>query len=145
MRKKFGRKDDSFMVVDSAEIDLALSMTPAKTDDAAILYVDKGDLSIMHDLKTYTLSEGMLLIKAPNVIMQLLSYSEDSHFKVLEFTRQFTMAADMPIKHIEAIALIAVSNPVLTLDAVSAATVNVLFSLLQQKLNQEYRREGYNT
>src|SRR5437867_1684731 len=37
MRKKFGRKDDAFMVVDSSEIEFSSSMIPAKADNAAML------------------------------------------------------------------------------------------------------------
>ena len=59
--------------------------------------------------------------------------NEDCHFKVFDFAPQFGIASGMPIKHLETIALMASSNPVLILDTLNAATVDVLFWLLQKK------------
>ena len=144
MQQKLGKKDNAFMVVDSSEIDFSLSMIPAKTDDVALVFVDKGTLALMHELNTYTLSEGMLLIKAPNVIARLISLNANSHFKVLVFTPRFASAPGVPVKHLETIALAASKNPVITLDAVSAAMVDTLFSMLKGKAGLQEKPELYN-
>ena len=59
-------------------------MNHAGTDAAAILYIEKGEVTLVHDLKTYILSKGMLLYKIPKGTVQLLSVSEDCHFKVFK-------------------------------------------------------------
>jgi len=127
------RKDSSFILIDSAELEISSLVSPARTDDAAMLYIDKGEVTLVHDLKKYILSEGMVLLKAPKVTVQILSFSEDCHFKVFDFAPQFAVSRGMHTKHFETITLMASNNPVLILDTLSAATVGVLFWLLQKK------------
>jgi hypothetical protein len=129
------RMENSFLIVDSAEIALYPLMSPAGTDDAAILYIEKGEITLVHDLETYTLSKGMLLYKIPKVTVQLLSFSEDCHFKVFCFAPSFDIAGGKPLTHLETITVLASNNPVLTLDTLTAATLTVLFWLLQKKIN----------
>lgn len=130
--KDFSRKDNSFCIMDSAE-DPFSATVPFKSKDAALVYVDKGELTVIHNSKTYILSEGMLLVKTPDMILHLPLGNKDCHFRIVAFTSQFGIASGIPIKHLEAISLMASSNPVLMLDNMKAATVDVLFSLLQQK------------
>ncbi len=144
MQKKIDRKDSSFILVDSAEMELSSLTSPARTDDAAMLYIHKGEVTLVHDLKTYILSEGMLLLKVPKVTVQLLSFSEDCHFKVFGFAPQFAIAAGIPTKHLEAITLIASNNPVLILDSLTAATVAVLFWLLQKKGSPDEKAQWHD-
>jgi AraC family transcriptional activator of pobA len=144
MQKKFDIKDDSFLLADSADMELSSLMSPVKTDDAAMLYIDKGEVTLMHNFKTYILSEGMLLLKVPKVTVRLLSVSEDCHFKVFDFAPQFAIAAGMPTKHLETIALIASNNPVLILDTLTAATVDVLFWLLQKKGSSDEKTQWHD-
>lgn len=132
---KTDRKDRSLSIVDSMEMELFPLMSPAGTDDAAIIYIEKGEVTLVHDLKTYTLSKGMLLYKIPKVTVQLLSFSKDCHFKVFCFAPQFEIAAGMPLAHLEAITVIASNNPVLIPDTLTAATLTVLFWLLQKKIS----------
>jgi AraC family transcriptional activator of pobA len=132
---KTDRMDSFFLIVDSAEMELFPLMSPAGTDDAAILYIEKGEVTLVHDMKTYILSKGMLLYKIPKVTIQLLSFSEDCHFKVFCFDPQFEIAGGMPLTHLETITVIASNNPVLTLDTLTAATLTVLFWLLQKKIS----------
>jgi hypothetical protein len=134
--------DSTFLIVDSAEMELFPLMSPARTDDAAVLYIEKGEVTLVHDMKTYKLSKGMLLYKVPNVTLQLLSFSEDCHFKVFSFAPQFAIAGNMPITHLETIAVIASNNPVLILDTLTAATVTVLFWLLQKKVSWEEKAQS---
>jgi len=133
VEKQGDRKDSPFILVDSEEMELGPLTSSVRTDDAAMLYIDKGEVTLVHDYKTYILSEGMILLKAPKVNVQLLSFSEDCHFKVFGFAPQFAVAAGISTKHLESIALIASNNPVLPLDTLTAATVAVLFCLLQKK------------
>jgi hypothetical protein len=135
MQMKTGRKDSSFFILDSKEMELFSRMSPAATDEAAILYVDKGEVILVHGMETYILSRGMLLYKIPNVTVQLLSFSEDCHFKVFGFAPQFAIGDGMPVTHLETITAIASDRPVLSLDTLTAATVTVLFWLLQKKVN----------
>jgi len=144
MQKKFDRKDSSFILVDSAEMELSSLMSLAGLDEAAILYIDKGELTVVHDLKRYVLSEGMLLLKVPKVTVQLLSFSEDCHFKVFGFAPQFAIAGGMPTTHLETITLIASNNPVVILDTLTAATVAVLFWLLQKKESSDEKGQSHN-
>ena len=144
MQKTMDRKDSSFILIDSSEIQLSSLASPAKTDDAAMLYVEKGEVTLVHDLKTYILSEGMLLVKVPKVTVQLLSYSEDCHFKVFGFAPQFAITGGMPTTHLEIIGLIASNNPVLILDPLSAATVAVLFWLLQKKGSSDENAQSHD-
>jgi hypothetical protein len=132
---KTDRMDSSFLILDSAEMELFSLMSPARTDDAAILYIEKGEVTLVNDLKTYTLSKGMLLYKLPKVTVQLLSFSEDCHFKVFCFGPQSEIAGGMHLKHLETITVIASNNPVLILDTLTAASFTVLFWLLQKKLS----------
>ena len=134
------RKDDSFCIVDSNETDV-YSMPLFKTKNAALIYADEGEITLLHNSKSYVLSEGMLFVKTPDTILQLLTCTDDCHFKVVAFTPQFSIASGMPIKHLETLALTASNNPVLTLDTVKAATVDVLFSLLQQKESVNEKQE----
>lgn len=127
-------KDGSFSIVESTEMELFPLMSPAGTDDGAILYIEKGEVTLVHGMKTYKLSKGMLLYKIPKVTIQLLSFSDDCHFKVFRFAPQFEIAGGMPVTHLETITVMASSNPVLILDTLTAATVTVLFWLLQKKL-----------
>lgn len=134
--------DGAFSIVDSAELKLFPLMSFAATEDAAILYIEKGEVTLRHDMKTYILSKGMLLYKVPKVTVQLLSFSEDCHFKVFCFAPQFAKDSNMPIKHLEAIRMITLNNPVLTLDTLTAASVTVLFWLLQKKVNWEEKAQS---
>jgi AraC-like DNA-binding protein len=140
--RKFDRRDNSFTLVDSAEMDVS-SLMSARTDDAAMLYIDKGEVTLVHDQKTYILSEGMLLLKLPKVTVQLLSFSEDCHFKVLCYAPQFAIAGGMPTRHFETITVIASNNPVLILDTLTAATVAVLFWLLQKKVSSNEKAQSH--
>ena len=132
---KTDRMDSSFVIVDSAEMKLFSFMSVAGTDEAAILYIEKGEATLVHDHKTYLLSKGMLLYKIPKVPLQLLSFSEDCHFKVFCFTPEFEIAGGMPIKHLDTIAVMASNNPVVILDTLTAAAVTILFWLIQKKLS----------
>jgi hypothetical protein len=134
--------DSIFSIVDSAELKLFPLMSPAETDEAAILYIEKGEVTLRHDMKTYILSKGMLLYKLPKVTVQLLSFSEDCHFKVFCFAPQFAIAGIMPVKHLKTITMIASKNPVLKLDTLTAASVTVLFWLLQKKVGWEEQAQS---
>lgn len=144
MQKKIDRNDSSFILVDSEEIELSSLVSPAKTDDAAMLYIDKGELTLVHDRKTYILSEGMLLFKVPKVTVRLLSFSKDCHFKVFSYAQQFAIAGGMPTKHFETITVIASENPVLMLDTLTAATVAVLFWLLHKKGSSDEKAQSHD-
>ncbi len=133
VEKQVDQKNSPFIFMDSEEMELCPLTSLMRTDDAAMLYIHKGEVTLVHELKTYILSEGMILLKVPKVTVQLLSFSEDCHFKVFGFAPQFALAAGIPTKHLETIALIASNDPVLTLDSLTAATVAVLFWLLQKK------------
>jgi hypothetical protein len=125
--------ESSFLIIDSAEMALFPLMSLAGAADAAILYLEKGEVTLVHNLKTYKLAKGMLLYKVPEATIQLLSFSKDCHFKVFCFASAFAMSCSMPITHLDTIAAISSNNPVLTLDTLTAATVTVLFWLLQKK------------
>jgi hypothetical protein len=141
---KTGGMDNSFLIVDSTEMELFPLMSLAGTDDAAVLYIEKGEVTLVHDLETYKLSKGMLLYKVPKVTVQLLSFSEDCHFKVFCFAPQFAIAGGMPIKHVDTITVIASNNPVLKLDTLTAATLTVLFWLLQKKASWGEKAESHD-
>jgi AraC family transcriptional regulator, transcriptional activator of pobA len=142
--RKFDRKDSPFILVDSAEMELSSLMSAARTDDAAMLYIDKGEVTLAHDQKTYILSEGMLLLKLPKVTVQLLSFSEDCHFKIFCYAPQFAIAGGMPTRHFETITVMASNNPVLILDTLTAATVAVLFWLLQKKGSSDEKAQSHD-
>jgi AraC family transcriptional activator of pobA len=144
MEIEVDRKNNAFTMTDSAEKELSSLMSPARTEDAAMLYIDKGEVTLVHDLKKYILSEGMLLLKVPNVSVQLLSFSEDCHFKVFGFAPQFAIAAGIPTKHLETVTLIASNDPVLILDTLTAATVAVLFWLLQKKGSPDEKAQWHD-
>jgi len=133
MQKIIDRKDSAFIVADSARMELSSHMSVAETEDAAMIYIEKGEITLAYNLETYLLSEGMLFLKVPKVTVQLLSFSADCHFKVFGFTPQFAIAGGTPTTHLETITLIASNHPVVMLDALTAATVAVLFWLLQKK------------
>jgi AraC-like DNA-binding protein len=63
---------------------------------------------------------------------------------VFEFAPQFAIARGMLTTHFENITLIASNNPVLTLDSLSAATVAVLFWLLQKKGNSVENAQSHD-
>jgi hypothetical protein len=134
--------DTTFLIIDSAEVRLFPLMSPAATDDAAVLYIEKGEVTLMHGMKTYQLSKGMLLYKVPKTTVQLLSFSEDCHFKVFCFAPQFAIAGSLPIIHLQTITAMASKNPVLILDTLTAASVTVLFWLLQKKANWEEKAQS---
>jgi hypothetical protein len=136
--------DNSFLIADSAEMELFPLMSLAGTEDAAILYIEKGEVTLVLDLKTYKLSKGMLLYKVPKVTVQLLSFSDDCHFKVFCFAPQFSMAGSMPITQLKTITGIASNNPVVTPDTLTAATVTVLFWLLQKKASWGEKAESHD-
>lgn len=140
--QKTDENDSTFLIADSAEMELFPLMSPAGTDDVAMLYIEKGEVTLEHDMKTYTLSKGMLLYKVPKVTVRLLSFSEDCHFKVFCFAPQFAIAGNMPVTHLETIAVAASNNPVLILDTLTAATVTVLFWLLQKKVSWEEKAQS---
>ncbi|MEO6734097.1 MAG: AraC family transcriptional regulator [Ferruginibacter sp.] len=144
MQKQIDRKDSDFILVDSADMELSSLMSVAETDDAAMLYIEKGEVTLAHDLKTYVLSEGMLLLKVPKVTLQLLSFSKDCHFKIFGFAPQFAIAGGMPTTHLETITLIASNNPVVILDTLTAATVAVLFWLLQKKGSSDEKGQSHS-
>lgn len=125
-----------FLIVDSAEMELFPLMSPAGKNDAAMLYVEKGEVTLMLDMKTYRLTKGMLLYKVPKVTVLLLSYSEDCHFQLFSLAPPFA-AGNIPIKHLETVTAIASNNPVFILDTLTAASVTVLFWLLKKKVNWE--------
>lgn len=125
----------SFSIMDSREVEFFSLMSPAGTDDAAILFIEKGEVTLVHDLKTYILSKGMLLYKIPKVVVQLLSFSKDCHFKVFSFAPQFEIAGRMSLAYLETMTVIASNNPILIIDTLTAATLTVLFWLLQKKIS----------
>jgi AraC-like DNA-binding protein len=132
--KNFGRKDDPFYVIDSSEVGICTPLfRPFKTNDISLLYVDRGELIIKHELTTYTLSQGTLLLKVPNVIMWILSISQDCHFKIFGFMQQCFSAPGLPVKHLETMGLIAAQHPVLQLDTAGAVSIVAILSLLQHK------------
>jgi hypothetical protein len=135
LQTKRDEMDSSFLIIDSTEMELFPLMSLAGTDDAAILYIEKGEITLVLDLKTYILSKGMLLYKVPKVTVQLLSFSDNCRFKVFCFAPQFAIAGSMPITQLETITGIASNNPVAIPDTLTAATVTVLFWLLQKKAN----------
>ena len=137
-----GENDSTFSIVDSAEMKLFPLMSPAATSDAAMLYLEKGEVTLMYGMKTCILSKGMLLYKVPDVAVQLLSFSEDCHFKVFSFAPQFPMDANIPVKHLDTITKIASNNPVFILDTLTAATVTVLFWILHKKVNWEEKAQS---
>jgi len=141
MQKRIDRQDNSFILVDSADAELSSLINPTVTDDVAMLYIDKGEVTLVHDLKTYVLSEGMLLMKVPKVPVRILNFSNDCHFKVFCFAPQFAIAGGMHTQHLETITLIASDNPVLILDTLTAATISVLFWLLQKKGNLDEKAQ----
>jgi len=142
VQTKTDEMDSSFSIVESTEMELFPLMSVADTADAAILYIEKGEITLVHGMKTYKLSKGMLLYKIPEVTVQLLSFSEDCHFKVFSFAPQFEIAGGMPITHLEAMTGMASNNPVLILDTLTSATVTVLFWLLQKKVNWEEKAQS---
>lgn len=71
---------DSTSLVDSGEMELFPLMSPVAIDDAAMLYIKKGEVTLVYDRQTYRLSEGMLLYKVAKATIQLLSFSKDCHF-----------------------------------------------------------------
>jgi hypothetical protein len=136
--------NSSFSIVDSTEMELFPLMSPARTDDVAVLYIEKGEVTLVHDLKTYKLTKGMLLYKIPEVTVQLLSFSDDCQFKVFCFAPEFAMAGSMPITHLETITVMASNNPVLILDTLTSATVVVLFWLLQKKVSWGEKEQSHD-
>lgn len=142
LQTKTDGMDNSFLITDSAEMELFPLMSLAGTEDAAILYIEKGEVTLVHGLKTYKLSKGMLLYKVPQVTVQLLRFSEDCRFKVFCFAPQFAIACSMPITHLDTITGKASNNPVLILDTLTAATVTVLFWLLQKKASWGEKAES---
>ena len=144
LQTKTGGMDNSFLIVDSTEMELFPLMSLAGTEDVAILYIEKGEVTLVHNLKTYILSKGMLLYKVPKVTVQLLRFSDDCHFKVFCFAPQFAIAGGMPITHVDTITVIASNYPVLKLDTLTAATVTVLFWLLQKKASWGKKAESHD-
>lgn len=135
VQTKTDRKDSSFLIMDSAEMKLFSLMSLGETDDAAIIYIERGEVILEQGMETYILSKGMLFYKIHKVTVKLLSFSEDCHFKVFCFAPEFEIAGGMPIKHLDTITIFASNNPVLILDTLTAAAVTVLFWLLQKKLS----------
>ena len=132
--KNFDRNDDPFYVIDSSEMEICRPVfRPFKTNDISILYVDQGELTIKHDLTTYTLTEGTLLLKGPNIIHQILSFSRDCHFTIFGFQQECLTATTLPVNHLESLALTVAQDPVLPLDAANAASIVALFSWFEQK------------
>lgn len=140
--KNVCRRSNAFSVMDSSLTGIA-TLGSLNTKDAALVFVQKGELAVIHNSKKYILSNGMLLVKTPDTILQLHACSKDCHFKIIAFTPQFGIASGIPIKHLEAIALMAAGNPVLILDTLKAATVDVLISLIQQKEMANEKLELY--
>jgi hypothetical protein len=142
IQTKTDGNDSTFLIVDSAEMKLFPHMSLAGTDDAAMLYIEKGEVILVYDMKTYVLSKGMLLYKVPQVTVRLLSFSEDCHFKLFCFAPQFAIDSNLPIKHLETTTMIASNNPVLILDTLTAATVTVLFWILQKKAGWDEKSQS---
>jgi hypothetical protein len=136
--------DNNFLITDSAEMELFPLMSLAGTEDVAILYMEKGEVTVVLDLKTYILSKGMLLYKVPKVTVQLLSFSDNCHFKVFSFAPPFAIAGNMPITQLETVTVTASNNPVLMLDTLTAATVIVLFWLLKKKASWGEKAQSHD-
>ena len=92
MQTKTDENNGTFLRVDSAAMELFPLMSPVGTDDAAMLYIQKGEVTLVYDMKTYILSKGMLLYKVPNVAIQLLSFSEDCRFFALPLKLKLPVA-----------------------------------------------------
>jgi len=132
--KNFDRQDDPFYVLDSSELGICQSMfRPFKSNDVSILLVDRGELTVKHDLTTYTISAGMVILKGPSVIHQIQSISPDCHFRIFGFLQQALTAATLPVNHLEALALTVEKDPVLLLDESGVASTTALFSWFEQK------------
>lgn len=132
--KYHGRKDDPFYVLDSAEIDIPLSLKrPVKANDVSILYVYKGEITVKHDTTTSVIAEGALLIKPPDITFQIQSISKNCHFKIFGFTQQYIVASELPVNHLEAFALTALRDPVIILDIASTESIVALLELLERK------------
>ena len=66
-------------IADSAEMEFFPLMSLV-ADDAAMIYIKKGEVTLVYDMKTYILSKGMLLYKAAKATVRLISVSKDCHF-----------------------------------------------------------------
>ncbi|TDX00891.1 AraC family transcriptional regulator [Dinghuibacter silviterrae] len=140
--ERYGSKYDLFYVIHSTEIRSNLSDIPFKTDDAELIYVHRGELTIRHDLKTYTLPAGALLVKARNATVQHLGLSEDGEFSILGFTPDLAGGPGAPIRQMEALAVLAAKSPVLALE--KNGTIEALLSLLKEKGSRKEKPAFYD-
>jgi AraC-like DNA-binding protein len=131
--EQYSTKDDLFYVIDSAEILSDLSNVPFKTDDAELIYIRSGELTIRHDMNAYTLPAGALLIKARNATLQHLHLSDDCHFTIFGFTSQLASGPGAPLRQLEALMVLASKSPVFLLEQAGSLAVAALLSLMKGK------------
>jgi AraC-like DNA-binding protein len=131
--EQYGTKDGLFYVIESAEIRSNLSNIPFKTDDAELIYVHRGELTIRHDMNAYTLPAGALLIKARNAIVQHLHLTDDCRFTIFGFTAQLATGMGAPLKQLEALMVLASRCPVVLLEKAGSLAVAALLSLMMEK------------
>ena len=143
LEERFNRKADPVCKVEINKTGMT-AIVLLKSKDAALVYVEKGELVVLHNSKKYTLNEGTLLVKAPDIIFELGRCSDDCSFKVVAFTPLFSAASGIGINHLETIALTASNNPVLVLDTLKSATVNALFALLHEKESASEKEELFD-
>jgi AraC-like DNA-binding protein len=131
--EQYGTKDGLFYVIDSAEIRSNLSDIPFKTDDAELIYVHRGEMTIRHDMNAYTLPAGALLIKARHATLQHLQLSDDCHFTIFGFTAQLATGMGAPLKQLETLMVLASKSPVALLEQAGSLAVAALLSLMKEK------------
>jgi AraC-like DNA-binding protein len=131
--EQYGTKDGLFYVIDSAEIRSNLSDIPFKTDDAELIYVHRGQLTIRHDMNAYTLPAGALLIKARNATVQHLHLSDDCLFTIFGFTAQLVTGMGAPLRQLETLMVLASKSPVVLLEKAASPAVVALLSLMKEK------------
>lgn len=131
--EQYGSMGDLFYVIDSGEIRSNLSNIPFKTDDAELIYVRSGELTVRHDMSSYSLTAGTLLVKARNATLQHVSLSEDCQFTILGFTAELAIGPGAPLKQLEALMVLAAKSPVLLLGQAGQLATGALLSLMKEK------------
>lgn len=124
-----------FHVIKSDELILSQRMTrPSRSDHFTIALVTAGECTVQINLIEYSLKKNSLFVIPPGIVRQIHKKTDDLSFILLEFTKDFLLAAELHKKHIDALTFFSSQNdPHLSLTESEAGMLGNIMLFLQQK------------
>jgi AraC family transcriptional regulator, transcriptional activator of pobA len=124
-----------FHIIKSDELIFGERMVrPSRSNHFTIALVTAGECTVQINLIKYSLKKNSLFVIPPDMVRQIHKKTDDLGFILLEFTKDFLLAAELHKKHIDALTFFSSqSDPHLLLAESEAGMLRNIMLFLQQK------------